>query len=70
MTLTQLQGQKVILGARAFYCINKLVVNVTIQDVRQAWGRTDALIVPCDGSGSVWVDIGSLKMLDKVSETV
>lgn len=32
-----------------------LSVAVTVQDVRQVWGRTDLLVSPVAGSGQIWV---------------
>lgn len=39
-----------------------LIVSVTIQDVRTAYGRVDALVTPCAGSGQRWVSAERLSL--------
>ena len=40
--------------------VQGIKVEVRISDVRQAFGRTDCLVVPLSGTGSTWVDLDSL----------
>lgn len=35
-------------------------VNVTVKDVKEAFGRTDLLLVPVSGSGEKWVSMDTV----------
>lgn len=39
-----------------------LVIQVKISDVREMWGRLQALVSPVSGSGSVWVMVDRIKI--------
>lgn len=50
--LRKLIGKK---GAAFIYVELSMRVQVTIQDVRSAFGRIDALVTPVAGDGQKWV---------------
>lgn len=41
---------------------NKMAFTVAIVDVRNVYGRYDALITPVDGSGEAWVSLDALNV--------
>lgn len=53
-----------LLGKPAIYPINGLRVEVQINDVKQAYGATRVLVAPIAGSGSVWVMLDSVQLID------
>ena len=44
-------------------------VPVTITDVRHAFNRAEVLVQPVSGSGSAWVVVEKIKMLDREGAT-
>ena len=47
----------------ATYQVNdELRIDVLILKTRQAYGRTDALITPCQGTGEQWVNLKNLEV--------
>lgn len=56
--LTQYVGQTLLWRHSSF---RKFLVEVTVKDARQMYGRTDLLITPVSGSGEQWVSAESCK---------
>ncbi len=55
---------KSILGKNATYAQEGLKFEVTITDVKNAYGTERCLITPVSGSGEKWVFKNKLKVLD------
>jgi hypothetical protein len=49
----------------AMLAIHPLSVPVTIKDVKEAFGRTDCLVVPIGGAGQQWVSFERLTLQTK-----
>lgn len=54
-----------LIGKTVTYKWNGMEFQVTIKDIRPAFGRTDALISPSHGKGEKWVDLNSLNLNEK-----
>lgn len=46
------------------YWINGLEINVTINDIKSAYGNIRVNIKPVSGNGNVWVNLDSVKLTD------
>ena len=47
---------KKYLGEKVKVRFEKIIVHCYVQDVRQAFGRTDLLVSPVEGAESQWVE--------------
>lgn len=60
-TLGQLKGVR---GSHKLWRINGVLAAVKVLDIRVVFGRTDFLVEPCAGEGSLWVSGEKLKSLE------
>ena len=51
-----MKNESQLQGKQGIYNVGKLKFEVKINDTRMAYGRTDILIVPVNGSGEQWVE--------------
>lgn len=56
--------QKALIGKQGRLNVedNQLTIIVTIEDIRQAYGRIDYKVRPVNGSGQKWVDAGRVRL--------
>ena len=53
---SQLSVTQALQGKQGLYSVGTLKILVIINDARLAYGRTDVLIVPVNGSGEQWIE--------------
>ena len=59
-------GLVTYVGCRALYAVTPtFLVAVTIRDMREMFGRRDALIEPAKGNGERWVSLDNLNDITK-----
>ena len=51
-----------VLGGHGNLRIDKLIVRVRVDDIREVFGRTDYLVSPVAGSGQQWVAADRVKV--------
>jgi len=53
-----------LIGKEGVLVLDKdgFAVNVTIQDVKQNFGRVDVLVVPVSGTGEKWTNLNKLTL--------
>jgi hypothetical protein len=54
-----------LLGAKGYARMESLSIAVVIQDAREAYGRTDVLITPQQGTGTQWVSLERVELEEK-----
>lgn len=54
------------LGARVMIHVGvgELLVECTVNDVKQSWGNIRLLVTPVAGSGSAWVELSRLRRVE------
>lgn len=61
--VTKVSGQRKDIAAQVGIC-----VPVTISDVRHAFNRSEVLVQPVGGTGSAWVSIYKIKLVEREAE--
>lgn len=59
MNATTTQSNSLV-GKQAIYAVRGMSFDVTIQEVRQSFGRTDLRITPQAGTGEAWISLDNL----------
>ena len=54
-----------IAGKSANVPVGQILFDVTIKDIRYAYGRIDALLSPVSGSGETWIELKNLRNIGK-----
>jgi len=50
-------------GMMALMDVEKMTINVVIQDIRARFGHVDVLVKPADGTGEQWVEQHRIKII-------
>ena len=58
-----------LIGRTGRYLINAASFPVTIIDAREHFGRIDIEIEPIGGSGAIWVERSSVRLVDDAKES-
>lgn len=58
-----------LIGQPADVAINGLTVHVRISDVKTAYGNIRYQVTPLSGSGSVWVDSRSVRLVTSEAQS-
>jgi hypothetical protein len=56
-----------LIDRRAMLNVEKLTIYVKVVDIRQVWGKTQALVIPNPGQGEQWVELGRLRFEQETS---